>query len=253
MPNRIIKESICTSEEIDALPLSAEVLFYRLMVNADDYGRLDARPKLVASKCYPLKSIDIKLLQADIGCLQMVGLVQLYAVSGKPFIQIVNWAKHQQIRAQRAKFPGPEEGSDITCNQLISDVHVIQSNPIQSESNTHLSAVAERVIQEAPALFVEAWDAYPKREGGDSRASALKQWRARVKAGVPEADLLAGVKRYAAYCDTKKLTGTQFVKQASSFFGTGEHWTESWDVAAKADDATKSMHDMGHAFYGRPI
>ena len=38
MPNRIIKESICTSENIAALSMGAEVLFYHLIVKADDYG-----------------------------------------------------------------------------------------------------------------------------------------------------------------------------------------------------------------------
>ena len=32
MPNRIIKESICRSEEIDSLSWFEEVLFYRLIV-----------------------------------------------------------------------------------------------------------------------------------------------------------------------------------------------------------------------------
>ena len=36
MPNRVIKESICTSEQIDALTPFEEITFYRLIVNADD-------------------------------------------------------------------------------------------------------------------------------------------------------------------------------------------------------------------------
>ena len=36
MPNRIIRESICTSDSIDKLSWFEEVLFYRLIVNCDD-------------------------------------------------------------------------------------------------------------------------------------------------------------------------------------------------------------------------
>ena len=43
MPNRIIKESICRSEEIDSLSWFEEVLFYRLIVTCDDFGRYDGR------------------------------------------------------------------------------------------------------------------------------------------------------------------------------------------------------------------
>jgi hypothetical protein len=135
MPNRIIKESICTSDEIDKLTAEEEVFFYRLMVIVDDFGLIDARIPILKSKCYPLKSIDINVIQANLASLVAVGLVNLYRVEGKPYLSITNWAKHQQIRAQRAKYPMPDEGVAITCNQLISDAPVIQSNPIQSESN----------------------------------------------------------------------------------------------------------------------
>ena len=135
MPNRILKESICTSDEIDALTPEQEVFFYRLVVNCDDFGLFDARPKILASKCYPLKSIDIKNIQLMLDALCSIGLVRVYEVEGRPYLYLVKWAEHQQIRAKRSKYPTPDMGRDISCNQLIANVHVIQSNPIQSESN----------------------------------------------------------------------------------------------------------------------
>ena len=39
MPNRILKDSICTSPNIDTLSREAEVFFYRLLVQCDDHGR----------------------------------------------------------------------------------------------------------------------------------------------------------------------------------------------------------------------
>ena len=134
MPNRIIKESICASEEIDALTSDQEVFFYRLMVVVDDFGLMDARPAIIKAKCYPLKSIDINYIQVMLSALQTLDLIRMYMVSGKPYLSITNWAKHQQIRAKRAKYPMPDQADDSTCNQLISDAPVIQSNPIQSES-----------------------------------------------------------------------------------------------------------------------
>ena len=63
MPNRILKESICTSDEIETLSAFQETFFYRLIVNCDDYGRMDARPKILASKLFPLK--DIRAAQIE--------------------------------------------------------------------------------------------------------------------------------------------------------------------------------------------
>jgi len=137
MPNRILKETICTSEQIDSLSPEAEAFFYRLIVNCDDFGRLDARIPILKSKCYPLKSIDSKCLQEMLYILRDAGLVFLYSVDGKPFMSLISWEKHQQIRAKRSKYPAPNDGVAIIGNHLISDEIICPRNPIQSnpESN----------------------------------------------------------------------------------------------------------------------
>jgi len=60
MPNRIIKESICTSNNLDSLLPEEEVFFYRLLVNCDDYGLMDARLSILRAKLFPLKLNKIK-------------------------------------------------------------------------------------------------------------------------------------------------------------------------------------------------
>ena len=57
MGNRIIKESICSSPTIDQLTWFEEAFFYRLMVNCDDYGRMDGRMPIIKSRLFPLKDI----------------------------------------------------------------------------------------------------------------------------------------------------------------------------------------------------
>ena len=127
MPNRILKESICTSEEIDKLSLFEEVCFYRLLVNCDDFGRLDARPKVLVSKLFPLRDVRTEQIESALLSLASAGLVSLYEVGGKPFMQIVTWGRHQQTRATKSKYPAPDGSynhlisSDINCNQVISD------------------------------------------------------------------------------------------------------------------------------------
>lgn len=54
MPNRFLKDSICTSDNIDRLTAFQETFFYRLIVNCDDFGRMDARPKVLAAKLYQI-------------------------------------------------------------------------------------------------------------------------------------------------------------------------------------------------------
>ena len=55
MPNRILKESVCTSDSVNKLSWFEEVLFYRLIVNCDDYGRFDGRVSIIKNRLFPLK------------------------------------------------------------------------------------------------------------------------------------------------------------------------------------------------------
>lgn len=143
MPNRILKESICTSDSIDQLSAFQETMFYRLIVNCDDYGRIDARAKILAARLFPLKDIRAAQIEDALRALTSAELVILYEVDGKPFLQMKTWDKHQQIRAKKSKYPAPDEG---ICKQMISDDIKSARNPIQSEyeseSNTNICAAA---------------------------------------------------------------------------------------------------------------
>lgn len=155
MPNRIIKESICTSDSVDMLSWFEEVFFYRLIVNCDDYGRMDARLQILKSRLFPLKSVAEKNIKDALNKLSAVGVVCLYTVNGKPLLQFVTWGQHQNIRNKKSKFPAPEDGCvfkdydsllnslENICNQLTSNVPVIQSNPNQSEYESEIESESE--------------------------------------------------------------------------------------------------------------
>ncbi len=111
MPNRILKESICTSPNIERLSWFEEVCFYRLLVHCDDYGRLDARPALLKARLFPLREdLDSVALAQAMESLEAVGLIERYTVQGQPYLQLPTWAKHQRIRNQRSRFPAPPSG-----------------------------------------------------------------------------------------------------------------------------------------------
>lgn len=139
MPNRILKESICTSDSIDMLSPFEETMFYRLIVNCDDYGRMDARPKILAAKLFPLKDIRVKQIEDALRALTSAELVRLYKVNGKPFLQMNTWDRHQRVRNSVPKYPGPEQADD-DCGELPRVAATcresrLESNPIQSNPN----------------------------------------------------------------------------------------------------------------------
>lgn len=90
-------------------------------------------------------------------------------------------------------------------------------------------------------LFDEAWNGYPKRSGGNSRAAALRAWRASIGRGVTPAEMVAGVIRYKAFTRAVGSENTPFVKQASTFFGPDEHWRDDWEIPADAGMAARGL------------
>ncbi|MEF9676045.1 hypothetical protein QX227_08070 [Pectobacterium aroidearum] len=84
--------------------------------------------------------------------------------------------------------------------------------------------------QEYSPEFETAWQAYPKRAGGNPKNSAYKAWNARLKEGVTAETMLDGVKRYAAFVTATGKLGSEYVKQAATFFGPDKHFNESWQA-----------------------
>ncbi|KAA0614091.1 hypothetical protein E2K75_17860 [Escherichia coli] len=65
-----------------------------------------------------------------------------------------------------------------------------------------------------------------------SRKPGAVHWKARLNEGVNPETMLEGVKRYAGWVSAMGNSGTQFVKQAVTFFGPDRHFEESWEVPA---------------------
>ncbi len=134
MPNRILKQSICSSDNIDRLSWFEEVLFYRLIVNCDDYGLFDGRPSMIKNCLFPLKeNLTVSTVMKAIEKLETAGLISTYYVEGRPYLSLSTWNHHQTIRAKKSKYPKPseadEQSSENICMQMNADVPVIQSNP----------------------------------------------------------------------------------------------------------------------------
>ena len=208
MPNRIIKESICRSDSIDSLSWFEEVLFYRLIVVCDDYGRYDGRAAIIKGSCFPLKDIRVGQIEKALDKLSTAGMVQRYEVQGRPFLQLTAWEQHQQIRAKKSKYPSPDE----TCKQMISGDGKCPRNPIQSESNPNRNRNTVARAVGHVEHFEEFWSVYPNKQ---RRAMAEKEYCDIFLGGVfSEGDLVSSARNYAEYC---RITGTDKVYYACNF------------------------------------
>ena len=176
MPNRIIKESIRTSKDINSLSDFQFRVWAYLITYVDDYGRGSADPELLKGLVFPRrKGVTEKQIEETLSVLASKGMIDLYQVDGELYFCFPTWEKHQTIRAKKSKFPAPES----SCKQMQADVPVIQSNP---ESNPNLESESNPTPQtpqgavrgtEKDDLFNDFWELYPRKVG---KGDAHEEW-----------------------------------------------------------------------------
>ena len=219
MPNRILKDSIRTSDTLQRLSWFEEVLFYRLIVSCDDYGRYDGRMEVIKGACFPLDKVEEEEIEQAIEKLLEVGLVMRYEVDDKPYIKLKTWEKYQTIRAKKSKYPDADNSrlktSENICKQENTNVPVIQSNPIQSESESNPNRNTNTMCKaEASTLFERLWKTYPLKRGKGQVSDAKK--RQLLDIGFDE--MHRAINRYKA--DLERDTWRK-PQNGSTFFNSG--------------------------------
>lgn len=202
MPNRILKESICYSDDLDKLSSFEETVFYRLMVRADDFGRMDARASYLKSMLFVTKKgITEKNVADAVSKLASVGLVRLYEVDGKPFLLFPKWNLHQRLRNSKEKYPAPQNGEDFnnspqlaaTCRELRPESE--SQSESQSEYEYESKNTRKRVAFQKPTMEeltayclennlridVQAFLDYYDSNGWIVGKTKMKDWRATAR------------------------------------------------------------------------
>ena len=227
MPNRILKESVSTSVNLNRLSLGAEVMFYRLITQADDYGRFDARPPVIRGRCFPLKrDIDDNKVAEWLEELCACSIVRCYEVSLVQYGEFISWESHQRIRNKRSKFPDP--------NDKLPRVAASSGlNPIQSESNPNpiMPSTSDAGHQQSSTKLsteFEAWwcggdgePPYPRRV--NKKKSHEKYVSAR-KNGATKEELAVGKRHYVQECQML-ATEEHYIAYASTWLHQ-ERWKD---------------------------
>ncbi|HCP8973611.1 TPA: helix-turn-helix domain-containing protein [Escherichia coli] len=117
-------------------------------------------------------------------------------------------------------------------------------DPQDIGASADASAPTRSARQEYSPEFEQAWQEYPKRAGGNSKSAAFKAWKARIREGIKPETMLDGVKRYAAWVRATGNTGTQFGKQAATFFGPDRHFEDFWQQPAAPGGGRQRQVDV---------
>jgi hypothetical protein len=109
---RTIKPEFWTSLTVASLPLPVRLTFIGLWNFSDDEGRSVFEPRLLKAAVWPL---DDEITAADVGshlaALARVGLVSMYEVEGRQYVQVSSWTEHQKVEKKRTSaLPPPPRG-----------------------------------------------------------------------------------------------------------------------------------------------
>ena len=88
---RSIKPEFWTSEQIMECSLNARLLFIGLWNFADDLGRLPISPKMIKASIFPGDDISIEIILGMVNELSKNGLLLVYRVEDRDYLQIKGW------------------------------------------------------------------------------------------------------------------------------------------------------------------
>lgn len=168
---------------------------------------------------------------------------------------VLNYAKYRErdytaSERQRRFRERMRRNSSESVGMGVTKRDVTDSNGVTSRQITHAEAEAEADksknlspaiphrkiinVRPPPPPAAPQWGEikvhYPSRTGSQDWRRALIAAQARIREGDSWDDMLAGVKRYAAFCRATGKAGTEYVMQAARFFGPSRGYAEPWQV-----------------------
>lgn len=153
MPSRMVREGLLDSDPLRAAGELAEVLFTRLMLVADDYGRFDGRVTVICRRCWPLGGPSEEDVDLRLAALVREGLVTLYRVDGKPFISIPKF--NQRLRMKNpSKFPDPPVSAPSSCHETDecqADVGRMRVE-VEAKAKSEVKEEVQTPVQAAPRI-----------------------------------------------------------------------------------------------------
>ena len=233
---RSIKPEFWRSDDVNAMCLEDRLLFIGLWSYVDDNGvGIDRQSDI----CADLFAHDLSVsphdtlmrVQAGLNRLSELGVIRRYTVSGKRFLEIVNWSKHQRInRPSPGRFP-TSDGVDVEIHAPLTEDSLRThegSLPGAGEQGNRGTGEETPLAQSADAdvretdRFDEFWNVYNKKR---DRKRAEQKWKSALKKKGVTPDILIDSAR--AYITRQVEAGKhpEFTKDAHTWLN-GENWND---------------------------
>lgn len=217
--SRNVKPGTFTNDVLAECSVLARYLFIALWTIADREGRLEDRPKKIKAETLPYDDCDCDEL---LNQLREKGFILRYKAGENKYIQILNFAKHQNphVKEQASSIPAPDMSG--ASNDLDSDEPGLLLIPD--------SLISDSIPPKSPkgemAEFEIFWDAFPRKRRG-SKEKAMVAWRKAVKKSTPQ-EIIDGTLEYAKSDEVAR----GFAKGAAAWL-SDDRWKNDYSEPAK--------------------
>ena len=141
---RNIKPGFFRNADLVELPFEARLLFIGLWTIADRSGRMEDRPKQIKMELFPADSLDVDALLDQLAA---IGMVARYSHDGKRYLQVVNFAKHQNPHKDEKASTIPDQDGHIATPEPDKKKH--RASTVQAQSNDVADTVAIGLIPDS--------------------------------------------------------------------------------------------------------
>lgn len=109
---RMIDAVISNSRKVNSVSDQAALLFTWAQAHTDDFGRLEGEAEDLLFLVVPRRNWTVEQVEEMVKTLFEIGLVKMYHVNDKRYLEIVGFDEHQTLRKDRnrkGKYPNPEQ------------------------------------------------------------------------------------------------------------------------------------------------
>jgi len=152
---RMIARASFRSKKLSKVTDSAHLLFYGLILEADDEGRGEGDPETL-TMCYPNRKWSLKKIENMMFDLSEAGLIDWYTIDGGQYYAIRQWMRYQEGSWHgRSAKPSiiPEGKHQDRCTRTPSVVtpNTNQAPKLSKEKLSKEKLREEKIREEAPA------------------------------------------------------------------------------------------------------
>lgn len=233
---------VCTDKFLE-MPSSSQALYFQFGMNADDEGFVSA-PKQI-TRMANASDDDLRILVSK-------GYVIPFD-SG--IIVMKHWNMNNQLRKDRIKKTAHKEEKELLMvdngkyiersQYILSDANQMPTNCQPSDNQMSVKLATQYSIDKYSidkdnkysVCFESFWKEYPRKK---EKAKAYKAYKARIKDGFSEVDLLTATRRYAEEC-RQKGTEERYIKLGATFLSANTPFIDYLENEKENEDEANNQ------------